>query len=256
MAEASGMPNLTLKTIVIRMAVIIALIELMIMLGFAYLPHKFDILTEAIIDVVLLVSIASPFFYIWIIKPFIIARDEILTQLSNMAYSDQLTGLPNRRVLVRDIEKLISESVRHHYYGALLLLDLDDFKPINDTYGHFAGDVVLTEIANRLKNNIRTEDVASRIGGDEFVILLNRLKNDAALARKEATDLAEKLLKLVCEPVNYQGAELNVGVSIGIRLLGDNMIGVDAAIRQADSAMYKAKQKGKGCIVIFSQDSE
>jgi len=256
MAETRRMPSLTLKTIIIRMAVIISLTELLIMFGFAYIPYKFDFLSEAIFDVVLLVLIASPFLYIWIIKPFVIDHNEVLIRLSNLAYSDQLTGLPNRRVLVRDIEKLISESVRHHYYGALLLIDLDDFKPINDTYGHSAGDVVLIEIANRLNNSIRTEDVASRIGGDEFVVLLNRLNSDAALARKESISLAEKLLEIICEPIIYQGHELTVGASLGIRLLGDNIIAVDAAIREADIAMYKAKQKGKGCIAIFSQDSE
>lgn len=238
------------------MAIIISLVELMIMLGLEYLPYEFDFYIEAIIDVTLLVLIASPFFYIWIIKPFILARDEVLTQLSEMAYTDQLTGLPNRRVLVRDIEKLISECVRHKFYAALLLIDLDDFKPINDTYGHFAGDAVLIEIAERLKDNIRAEDVASRIGGDEFVILLNRLNSDVNLAKSESIKFAEKLQAIISEPYNYQGQMLHVGASFGIRLLGENMIGVDAAIREADGAMYQSKQKGKGRIIVFSQDSE
>ncbi len=249
------MPNLALKTIIIRMAIIISLVELVVMVGFEYLPYELSFIKAAIIDVVLLVLLASPFFYLWIIKPFILARDEVLTQLSNMAYTDQLTGLPNRRVLVRNIEKLIAECVRHKYYAALLLVDLDDFKPVNDTYGHFAGDALLVEIANRLKKHIRAEDEASRIGGDEFVILLNRLNSNLPLAIKESISLAEKLQKIISEPFNYQGDELQVGASFGIRIIGENMIGVDEAMREADGAMYKSKEGGKGRIIVYGQDS-
>ena len=238
------------------MVIIISLVELMIMFALEYLPYKVSFVSEAILDVSLLTLISSPLFYFWIIKPFVRARDDVLTQLSNMAYTDQLTGLPNRRVLVRDIEKLISESIRHKFYGALLLIDLDDFKPINDTYGHFAGDFVLVEIAKRLNNNIRTGDVASRIGGDEFVILLNQLSSDLDLAKEESVKLAEKLQQIISEPYSYQGKELHVGVSIGIRLLGENMIGVDAAIREADGAMYKSKQHGKGRIIVYDKADE
>jgi len=235
------------------MAIIISLTELVVMLGLAAIPHDLGVFLEAIIDVFLLVAVASPIFYIWIIKPF---RDEVLAQLSNMAYSDQLTGLPNRHFLIRDAEKLISESVRHKYYGALILIDLDDFKPVNDTYGHIAGDAVLTEIAKRLQSNIRAGDVASRVGGDEFIILLNRLNSDAILASKESINLAEKIQNILNEPINYQGQKLHVGSSFGIRLLGGDMMGVETAIREADIAMYKAKQEGKGRIVMFKQNSE
>jgi diguanylate cyclase (GGDEF)-like protein len=248
------MQNLTLKQIVIRNTVIISLTELGVMLILNILPFDFNVFTEALIDVVILVTIASPLIYIWVIKPSVISRDKALRQLKNMAYSDQLTELPNRRFLLEYIEKFIAESVRHQFYGALILIDLDDFKLINDNHGHAAGDAVLIEVARRLKSHLRAEDVASRVGGDEFIILLNRLNGDAKLAGNEAIKLAEKLRKLLSEPINFKNMELYIGSSFGIRLLGVEHIGVDAAIREADCAMYQAKQSGKGCIIMFAEE--
>ncbi|GMR17847.1 MAG: hypothetical protein BMS9Abin33_0241 [Gammaproteobacteria bacterium] len=245
------MSILTVKQIIIRITIIVSLAELVIMFGLANIPHSFGNIIEALIDVSLLVIVTSPIIYIWVIKPFVIARDEALSQLTNMAYSDQLTELPNRRFLLKYMEKLLAETVRHKYFGALLLIDLDNFKPINDTYGHDAGDVVLVEVAKRLLSSIRTEDVAGRVGGDEFIILLNRLNSNARLAGAEAVNIAKKLQNSLNEPIDYKGEKILVGSSFGIRLLGVETIRVEAAIREADLAMYRAKQEGRGRIVLF-----
>ena len=248
------MSILTVKQIIIRITIIISLTELVIMLGLANIPHSFGIYTEVFFDVAVLAIVASPIIYIWVIKPFVIARDEALTQLTRMAYSDQLTELPNRHFLIEYTEKFIAESVRHKFYGALILIDLDDFKPINDTHGHNTGDAVLVEVAKRLQSNIRTEDVASRVGGDEFIILLNHITENISSASNEAICLAEKLQNLLSEPINYKNRKLHVGSSFGIRLLGVESIGVDAAIREADIALYSAKKEGKGRIVLFEKE--
>lgn len=247
------MSILTVKQIIIRIIFIISLTELMIMLGLAIIPHSFGIFTEALFDVSILVVVTSPIIYIWIIKPFVIARDKALKQLTSMAYSDQLTELPNRHFLIKYMEKFIAESLRHKFYGALILIDLDNFKPINDTYGHNAGDAVLIEVAKRLLSNIRTEDVVARVGGDEFVILLNRLDSNDNLVGNEAVSIAEKLHNILSQPIDYKGKKLQINSCFGIRLLGIETIGVEAAIREADLAMYRAKQEGKGRIVLFEQ---
>ena len=195
-------------------------------------------------------SMSIPLIYVWVIKPFVTARDEALAQVNHLAHTDPLTNLPNRRMLARHFDKFMAGSLRRKLYGAVLLMDLDGFKLINDKYGHDAGDGVLVEIAERIMSITRMEDVAARLGGDEFIILISQLDSDEQTARDVAWRIADKLINLVNQPIMFEGKALHVGASIGIRLIGLEELESETAIREADAAMYNAKQAGRGCAVF------
>lgn len=247
------MKLLTTKQVILRIAAIISLAEFLIMLVLRAIPHEASTYSEAVLDVVSLVVLSTPSIYIWVIKPFVNARDEALAQISHLANVDPLTQLANRRFLSKHLGKAIAGIVRHKIYGALLLLDLDGFKSINDAHGHDAGDAVLVEIAKRLQSITRSEDVVARLGGDEFVVLINHLDVDERIARDKMSRIARKLINLVNQPFDLNGKTLHVGASIGIRLLGFEELDTETAISEADIAMYRAKQAGRGCAVFFEK---
>ena len=217
----------------------------------AKLPLILTDLAEAGIDVLLLVVISSPFIYFLVIKPFKLERDEAMHNLADMAYSDPLTGLPNRRVLLKCMEKSLAECARHNIHAALILIDLDGFKYVNDNFGHDAGDAVLVEISHRLQNGIRKEDVVSRVGGDEFIILIKQLNDDDIKAAKEAMDFAAKIQRLLASPIEYKKKTIQLDASFGVHMLDAETQKIEAAIRNADIAMYHAKHKGRGHIVMY-----
>lgn len=207
----------------------------------------------ALFNSVILIAITTPLIYFLVIKPFIITHDEALTKISQLAYIDPLTQLANRRFLSRHLEITVSSSVRHEIYGALLLLDLDGFKSINDLYGHDAGDAVLIAISERLQSITRSEDVVGRLGGDEFVVLIDHLDNDERIAHDKVARITRKLINKVNNPIEFNGKTLHVGASIGIRLLSFEKMETETAINEADIAMYRAKQAGGGCAVFFEK---
>lgn len=223
------------------------------MLVLRTIPYEVDTYSEAVLDIVLLAVLSTPLIYIWVIKPFVIARDKTLAKISHLANVDPLTQLANRRLLSKHLEKVVAGNVRHNVYGALLLLDLDDFKPINDAHGHDAGDAVLVESAKRMQSITRSEDIVARLGGDEFVVLVSHLDVDERVAHDKASRIAEKLINRMNEPIDFNGKTLHVGASIGIRLLGFEKLNTETAISEADIALYRAKQAGKGCIVFFEK---
>jgi diguanylate cyclase (GGDEF)-like protein len=245
------MPLLSTKQVIIRIALIIATVEFIVMMTLGFAPLLIDTYTEAILDGVLLTIISSPLIYLWVIRPFVRARDEALAQISNLAFTDPLTQLANRRHLVHHLQGLIASCVRHKMYGALLAIDLDGFKQINDLHGHDAGDAVLIEIAQRFRSAIRIEDMAGRMGGDEFLIMIDHLSTDEVAARKQALHISEKLISLANIAFDYDGKCLRIGASVGIFLLGNETLDVDDAINKADAAMYRAKKAGKGLAVFF-----
>ena len=244
---------LTIKQVAVRIAMIISAVEFLIMLVFRAIPHEADTYSEAVFDTALLAVLSIPAIYLWVIKPFVHARDEALAQISQLAHVDPLTRLANRRLLSNHLEKAVAGSVRHKDHGAVLLMDLDRFKPVNDSHGHEAGDAVLVEIAERLRSIVRSDDVIGRLGGDEFVVLIHRLGADERVAREKASQIAEKLLNSVDTPLDFNGKTLHVGASIGIRLLGFEELDMETAIREADIAMYRAKKAGRGCAVFFEK---
>jgi len=243
----------TKKTIVLRITAIIALVEFAIMFVFAHLPFDIGVYAEIIIDVAILVIISTPMIYIWIIKPYAVARDEAMLQVSHLAYHDSLTHLANRRLLTEYIEKLISKIVREKSHGALLFIDLNRFKIINDENGHDAGDAVLIEVAKRLSSIARNEDLVSRVGGDEFVVVLSQLDTDEQLAKNKGLIVAERVLKELNKEINFESMPLQIGASIGLRILTPEKISAESALKDADMAMYRAKRAEKDHIVIYSK---
>jgi diguanylate cyclase (GGDEF)-like protein len=171
-----------------------------------------------------------------------------------MAYHDSLTGLANRRLLSKYLEKLLSSLVRYKSYGAVLFIDLDGFKLINDDYGHDAGDIVLIEVASRLKLFARTEDIVSRIGGDEFVLVLSQLGTNEQIANKKALSVLERIQQELRKEINVAGSELKVDSSIGLRLLRPEVADFEAVLADADEAMYLSKKESKDGMVFFKQE--
>lgn len=211
------------------------------------------LLSASLINAILLMAISTPLVYIFVIRPFVDLRDEALAHVSYLAFTDPLTQLANRRLLMEHLEKLIAGSIRHKFHAALLLIDLDGFKAVNDIHGHDAGDALLVEIANRIKIITRSEDVISRLGGDEFVVLINHLGNEKASARNKAERVAAKISEAICRPFDYNGRTVKVGASIGVRLIEAEETDTESAIRDADYAMYRAKRTKKGSAVFFGE---
>jgi two-component system, cell cycle response regulator len=243
---------LAIKDVVIRIVCIELLMEFLIMLLFSVVPYEFSTVTGAIMDAVLLVALTTPAIYFFVIKPFVEARNEAIVHINHLAHTDSLTKLANRRLVVEYLELMVAANARHKDHGAVLYIDLDGFKPINDNYGHDAGDALLVNIAERLKNCVRGEDIVGRLGGDEYIVLLRRLGADEKVARYVAQFVAYKLIKQVMEPVDFNGNILLVGASVGIRLFGAES-DVHKIMSDADAAMYRAKDSGKGCAVFYDE---
>ncbi|MCH8498847.1 MAG: diguanylate cyclase [Marinobacter sp.] len=162
--------------------------------------------------------------------------------LWSQAHSDTLTGLPNRALLEDRLTQALRSAHREQHKVALLFVDLDRFKPINDTYGHAAGDALLQTLAQRMTAMVRASDTVARIGGDEFVIVLPALHNaEDALAK------AEKIIQGVSEPVTQGEHRLSVGCSIGIALYPDHGDNATCLQQVADAAVYSAKASGRNC---------
>lgn len=160
-------------------------------------------------------------------------------QFRHLAHHDTLTGLPNRRLLDDRTEQALALARRSGHRVALLLLDLDDFKIINDTDGHSAGDTVLVAIAQRLRSLVREIDTIARLGGDEFVILLQEMAHPG-----DATRVAEKIIEAIREPVEVGDLQYRLGVSVGIAHFPEHAANMEGLMQKADIAMYRAKQSG------------
>ncbi len=172
-------------------------------------------------------------------------------QVEYYASYDSLTGLPNRRLLLEYLNNEIARARRHGHYGALLFLDLDNFKTINDSLGHSVGDEVLKVVATRISECIRREDTAARMGGDEFIIILTELDSSIGLAAHKVRSIAEKLCLCVSAPCKIEGQDLQITPSVGVTLFPKDDTGVDDILKQADTAMYRAKAAGRNAIHFF-----
>lgn len=180
------------------------------------------------------------------IKQDITARKHLEAELQTLATTDPLTGLPNRRHFLAQLEQEFARSRRFGEPGiALLMLDLDHFKQINDTHGHAAGDAVLRSFAERMRCSLRKTDLAGRLGGEEFAILL------IGSERPSATDFAERLrTQVAADSVEFEGKTLRVSVSIGVTQLSTDDATADAALARADVALYQAKAKGRNRVEL------
>ncbi|RUO26853.1 hypothetical protein CWE09_09235 [Aliidiomarina minuta] len=166
-------------------------------------------------------------------------------KINQLAYYDALTRLPNRRLLRERLEKAVLRSVEGEEYAALLFIDVDRFKQLNDSYGHAQGDLMLQEIGSRLHKLVRDRDTVSRLGGDEFVVLLSRLTNDADKAAAEVEVVLQKIERLLSEPFNFGQQTARITLSTGITLIDGRERDIDAILQQADQAMYRAKESGR-----------
>ncbi|MFL5862180.1 MAG: putative bifunctional diguanylate cyclase/phosphodiesterase [Solirubrobacteraceae bacterium] len=173
-------------------------------------------------------------------------------QLAYLAYHDALTGLPNRILVEQEVDLALARARRTGGAAALMFVDLDDFKEVNDRLGHAAGDRLLASVSARLRNVLRDSDVLARQGGDEFLVLLGDL-NDAPTAAAES--VGGKLLNALQEPFVIAGTEVRTGASIGVSLYPDDAADTEALLRHADVAMYRAKAAGGGRFV-FHQRSD
>jgi diguanylate cyclase (GGDEF)-like protein len=163
-----------------------------------------------------------------------------LKESQDLANQDPLTGLPNIRLLHQRFLSAASISKRKGWKAAIIFIDLDDFKAINDIYGHIVGDMALKLVSQRLLKSVRQADTVARIGGDEFIIIQTEVCENAAV-----TNLAEKILQQLSDPFNLAGNFIKIGASIGISMYpadGDN---IQLLIKKADKAMYKTKSLGK-----------
>lgn len=166
--------------------------------------------------------------------------------LTVAAQHDALTGLPNRTLLADRVRQALAHAARHQTAVALLFLDLDLFKPINDSLGHEAGDKVLQEVARRLSTIVRGSDSVARLGGDEFVVLLSEVSPPAHQATER---VAQEIIAVLREPFHVAGTRCQLGVSIGC-VIGDANSSPHSLLLKADHLMYKAKGRGRGCYVI------
>ena len=170
-------------------------------------------------------------------------------ELEFLANFDNLTGLPNRNLFFDRLTLVTNEARRYGHHFALFYLDLDLFKPLNDKYGHEAGDFALKEVARRLQKEVRDTDTVSRVGGDEFTILLSRIGGAS-----DAQRVATKVLDAIKKPFLIHEIQCTLGVSIGICLSSSEPVNADILMKNADTAMYVAKAKGRNCFQFYSPD--
>jgi diguanylate cyclase (GGDEF)-like protein/PAS domain S-box-containing protein len=170
-------------------------------------------------------------------------------QMETLAFYDPLTGLANRRLFKNRLDKSVKAVMRSGKSMALMFLDMDQFKRVNDTLGHDAGDILLKEVANRLNNTVRENDTVSRIGGDEFTILLTDVKST-----QDVRVVAEKILKVMAKPIRVKGQDIITSVSIGITLTPDDSTDINTLMKNADLAMYAAKEQGRNNFQFFSEE--
>ena len=171
-------------------------------------------------------------------------------EIHNLAYFDPLTQLPNRRKLNETLSKILSTTPRPKSHGAALFIDLNKFKSLNDTRGHSVGDMLLIEVGHRLQHTIRIGDTVARVGGDEFVVLLEDLSEDLSKATHEANKIGTKILKSLARPYKLGDIQFSCGASIGINIFGYDDLVLDV-IQHADMAMYEAKKNGRNSLCFY-----
>jgi diguanylate cyclase (GGDEF)-like protein/PAS domain S-box-containing protein len=168
-------------------------------------------------------------------------------ELEQLAYFDVLTGLPNRALFDDRLRRAIAEATVSHKCLAVMYVDLDKFKEVNDTHGHATGDALLRQVARRLVGALRASDTVCRLGGDEFTVILPEVRD-----KRSAEDVAGKMVELLGQPFDVEGLDINIGGSIGVALYPDKGADAETIKKNADVAMYTAKENGRGCYRLFA----
>lgn len=188
---------------------------------------------------IICVTITGAIFYISTAE-LLKAKKILLNKIHAMATHDLLTGLANLSLIMSKLEQAIAISKRRNSKAAVLFIDLDGFKPVNDTFGHEAGDVILYEIGEKLTSSVREMDSVGRIGGDEFLIVLPDIADIRIVE-----SICQRIITAISKELNYQNSRLNVSASIGIALYPDNAHNAKLLVKAADTAMYNVKSAGK-----------
>ncbi|MDD5320270.1 MAG: EAL domain-containing protein [Methylococcales bacterium] len=178
-------------------------------------------------------------------------KKETESRIHNMAFYDPLTRLPNRRLLLDRFDQELAIAKRHGQTGAVIFLDLDHFKLLNDSQGHLIGDELLIQVANRLSSVLREEDTPARLGGDEFVVLLHANSESLTTVADHALIVAEKIKAILNKPFMLNQYQHQISCSMGIALFPDNDENPDVILQQADTAMYRSKASGRNAICFF-----
>jgi diguanylate cyclase (GGDEF)-like protein/PAS domain S-box-containing protein len=188
-------------------------------------------------------------------------RKRLQDQIHHLAFNDALTGLPNRRLLLDRLDQSLAASKRNASGGAVIFLDLDNFKPLNDTHGHDVGDLLLMEVARRLTACVRQVDTVARLGGDEFVVLLGELSVESTASAQEASIIAEKIRLSIAAPYILHVhrrkdiadgiVEHHCSASIGVAMFANGEISPNEILKRADAAMYQAKDLGRNTVRFF-----
>jgi diguanylate cyclase (GGDEF)-like protein len=170
-----------------------------------------------------------------------------IEQHKALAYHDSLTGLPNRLQFLDSLNQAIAQHERLHKHFALMFVDLDRFKPVNDTWGHHVGDMLLMAVAKRLRVAMRRTDILARLSGDEFTVIESRL-----LKQDDAARLAGKLITTLNRPFRLEGHLIEIGASAGIAVYPDDATTGEALLQCADAAMYRAKAAGRNRFCFYA----
>ena len=178
-------------------------------------------------------------------------RKQAEDEIRNLAFYDALTKLPNRRLLMDRLHSSMSESARNDHFGAVLFLDMDKFKVLNDTLGHDHGDLLLIEVAKRIQTCVREVDTVARFGGDEFVVLLENMGEFAEIASQKVALIAEKIRASLALPYYLKESEHHTSPSIGIGLFRGDKKSAETLLKHADVAMYQAKDAGRNTVRFF-----
>jgi diguanylate cyclase (GGDEF)-like protein len=172
-------------------------------------------------------------------------------EINKLAFFDPLTSLPNRRLMLDRLRQALAVSARSGRMGALLFIDLDNFKTLNDTQGHDRGDLLLQQMAQRLTQCTRLGDTVARLGGDEFVVMIEELSGARDEAAAQAENIGEKIRATISQPCPLAGVDYLITPSIGITLYTDHLQSTDELLKQADLAMYQAKSAGRNTLRFF-----
>jgi len=186
----------------------------------------------------------------------ITARRQAEEEIRHLAFYDPLTQLPNRRLLIDRLKQALAASNRSGRFGALLFIDLDNFKTLNDTLGHDVGDLLLQQVAQRLSTCVRAGDTVARLGGDEFVVMLEDLSENAREAATQTETVAEKILATLNQSYQLAGYQQRSTPSIGATLFGENATAIEELLKRADLAMYQAKAAGRNTLRFFDPEMQ
>lgn len=174
---------------------------------------------------------------------------ETMHQMQHMAYHDVLSGLPNRRLFLDKLEAAMAEARFHSHKLAVVFIDLDRFKNINDTHGHEFGDLLLKDFSHKMEVNLRKDDTVSRQGGDEFTLILNKIAEE-----EDIVPLIKRIQSVLAQPITVNGQELDISMSIGIAVYPEDGQTTEELLKHADMAMYQAKEQGRNNYQFFSED--